>query len=283
MDRGRASAYRARPNRDRAIAAIPDILWRGEERRRRRAEETEEASAEHSRLPVSAEELDARLLELYALAQEYALEPASLSTVHSNVRVNELANLQPSDDEAYLNDLERFFEDETGRTSDLKAEEPERKEELEGAEETDGDAELKSAVAARRADIKSAIVELMSDPELRSRYLAEIASERVLRRSRGARSKLNAILKLQALISRTQTERRRLRVEEFLAREHGDGTIRTKAAGRTPQALQNLERGVTVAQDLEEQRISQLNNSERGLLMTELLLQRKRQLEEKGL
>ena len=50
MDRGRASAYRARPNRDRAIAAIPDIFVAWRRTPSRRAEETEEASAEHSRL-----------------------------------------------------------------------------------------------------------------------------------------------------------------------------------------------------------------------------------------
>ncbi len=264
------AAYRARPSRDRAVAAIPEILWRAEERDRPKSPEPELATSVPPE-EATQEILDAQMLELYSLAQEYGLEPTTLAAVQTNDRVNALATLDTSlGTEEYLKNLEKLFVPETQKIPT---------ETEKGTEVSD---ELKNAVSLRKSRIKTAIVELMRDPQLRKRYLAEISGERSLRRARESKVKLTEVLKLQTLKSRLQEERRRLRVEEFLAREEGVGKPRSKASGLTPQAMQNLERGISEAERLENEKILLLNVSERGLLTTKALLSRKRELEEKG-
>ena len=258
--------YRARASRDRAIVAIPEILWR--------AGEHADVGREQEQSVVPSEALDAKILELYSLAQEYALIPQSVSALERSKQVNAFAGLDTTDDEIYLKQLEELLT-EPVKNGDIS-------EGHEILEEEKTEVSFKEAITHHKESIKKDIMHLMQDSVLRDRYFAELSAERSQRRSLETRTKLKEVLKLRALKSRLHEQRRHMQVEEFLIREKGAGKPRQKLPGRTPQALINLERGADIAESQEAKKTEKLSTPERGLLVAESLLQRKRELEEKG-
>ena len=261
-DKSEQLEYRARQSRDRAIAAIPEILWKN----------GEHVDAGREQVAIPPEALDAKMLELYSLAQEYALAPQSVSALKRSKQINALAGIDTTDDETYLKKLEELLEQSAGSRDTSKAHITPKGEE--------DKVSLKEAVAQHKKSVKEAITSLMNDTALRERYLAELSAERSQRRSLETRRKLKEVLKLRALKSRLRDQWRRVRVDEFLIREKGAGRPRPKLSGLTPQALINLERGVMVAEAEEAKQIDKLSDPERGLLVAESLLQRKREQEE---
>src|SRR3989344_5223009 len=160
-----ASIYRVHKERDRAVTAIPEILWRSAVRKK---EELNEPPKKNSTQNVSEDALNLQLLELYALSQEYALEPATLKAAKHSAEVGALASLPDGSDDDFFDSLKEVLTEPT----------------TEGVgEETSADDEeaLKEANSARKASLRSRILTLMEDPALRKRYVSERAHEREIR------------------------------------------------------------------------------------------------------
>ena len=267
--------YQASEKRDRSITAIPGILWR-EYRRNQKSLVGEKNEIDKVKVSHGDKEstLEARMLELYALSQEYAMEPSTKMAIERSADINEIADVLSLPEDQYLLALQSVF----NKTEDN---------EIEGSlDEDDKDVssedELRHASLERRKGIRDSILRLMSDTELLVRYKSEVESEKKIRHSKKTKTKLYEVLDARALGDRFESERRRLRVGEFLAREKTNGSYRQKSPGRTPQAMQALDKGIELAQKKEKDAIGQLSLSERGLLATENLLKGKNELETKG-
>ena len=270
--------YRARPNRDRTVTAIPGILWRAQARSKKESLAQEGEKKPSAPTEAGEQSLDARVLELYALAQEYALEPATVSAARHTERVEALASVSGTNEDEYLAKLQNIFENESSDSTVSQSNKI-----LVDQEKKSADAELKQLAGERRARLKSAMLDLLDDDHLRTRYEAEVASEKSLMRVPETRKRLQEIFTTRALRNRLSAERRILLVQEFLAQEQllGGGK-RSKTAGRTPEAIRNLERGTVLAEEKENTITARLSAPERGFLATENLLQRKRELDAKG-
>ena len=262
-EEGVEHAYIARPIRDRFVTLIPGVIW-SNHKINQEANQTEENGPSLPKEAV-ATSLDVRLLELYALAQEYSMEPGNVSTATRSRQIDALADLNKTPDNKYLEELQTLFEQDV----DENTAQPEGK-------------TLGKIVSERRESLKVAMLNLLADSELRERYEAEVASEKAIHRSTTKKGLMGEVLEMRALQGRLQSARRRIRVDELLAREEVGGVSRPKAPGRTPMAVANLDRGITLAQAKEAKTISKLSAPERGLLATEALLKGKRELETSG-
>ncbi|HEY4514794.1 MAG TPA: AAA family ATPase, partial [Candidatus Paceibacterota bacterium] len=252
--------YADRSRRDLAVTAIPEILWQartidGE------SEGATTVSKESARVP-----LDARLMELYALSQEYVMEPVDNVSVTRSMRIDALADMAHVSEDQYLASLQGLL----------------AREEQDFVGPPDESRDTKAKVTARREYLRKSILDLMSDQELRLRYEAEVTHERAVRHSGKTQVNLKEIISTRSLRGRLQSERRRLRIEELFAREEVGNAKRPKTPGRTPQAVAVLERGIALSEKKENEIVGKLTSPERGLLATEMLLAGKRELETKG-